>query len=319
MNSRTLTEALGGKWHGNYGTARCPAHDDRDPSLSIQDGDKAPLLKCHAGCDTANIIEELKRLGLWSSNNPDRRFLSGRTGNKTHAGQRYFSTDNRKRDLALAIWNESQTAENGLVKTYLHSRAITIPPPTSIRFHPNLKHYPTGLDLPCMVTAVQDVTGNIVGIHRTYLDLKGHKAKVTSPKMALGPIGGGLVRLASAHETLTIAEGVEDGLALMQMTGQPVWAALGTSGFKNAVLPSTVKTVVLAPDADPAGDTVVSTDQFSGRRVLHLRPPDGCDWCDVLSSFEERAGILEFDAGELRADAELAAFAEVVGAEVGDV
>jgi putative DNA primase/helicase len=32
--------------------ARCPAHNDPDPSLSIRDGDNGKLLvRCHAGCD----------------------------------------------------------------------------------------------------------------------------------------------------------------------------------------------------------------------------------------------------------------------------
>ena len=36
-DARPLTAQLGGKWHGAYGTACCPAHDDRNPSLSIRD------------------------------------------------------------------------------------------------------------------------------------------------------------------------------------------------------------------------------------------------------------------------------------------
>ena len=39
MNARELTAALGGKWHGRYGTARCPAHLDKTPSLTVRDGD----------------------------------------------------------------------------------------------------------------------------------------------------------------------------------------------------------------------------------------------------------------------------------------
>jgi len=30
-----LTRALGGRWYGRYGTARCVVHGDRNPSLSI--------------------------------------------------------------------------------------------------------------------------------------------------------------------------------------------------------------------------------------------------------------------------------------------
>jgi hypothetical protein len=42
----------GGKWD-----ACCPAHDDRNPSLSIAEGDNgAVLLKCFAGCETAAVV-----------------------------------------------------------------------------------------------------------------------------------------------------------------------------------------------------------------------------------------------------------------------
>lgn len=38
-------------------TARCPAHDDRNPSLSVREGDNgAVLIKCMAGCDTAAVV-----------------------------------------------------------------------------------------------------------------------------------------------------------------------------------------------------------------------------------------------------------------------
>ena len=39
MNSHEITKALGGSWNGSYGLAKCPAHDDRTPSLSIREGD----------------------------------------------------------------------------------------------------------------------------------------------------------------------------------------------------------------------------------------------------------------------------------------
>lgn len=41
-----------GKWK-----ACCPAHDDRDPSLSIRETDDGKvLLHCWAGCDTADVL-----------------------------------------------------------------------------------------------------------------------------------------------------------------------------------------------------------------------------------------------------------------------
>ena len=35
--------------------ARCPAHDDRSPSLSIAEGDKGLLIRCWAGCRVEEI------------------------------------------------------------------------------------------------------------------------------------------------------------------------------------------------------------------------------------------------------------------------
>ncbi len=43
-----------------YWLARCPAHDDSNPSLSISEGDQGQvLLKCHAGCGTEDIVSAL--------------------------------------------------------------------------------------------------------------------------------------------------------------------------------------------------------------------------------------------------------------------
>ncbi len=37
----------------------CPAHDDNMQSLSINDGDKKILLKCHRGCETSDILAKI--------------------------------------------------------------------------------------------------------------------------------------------------------------------------------------------------------------------------------------------------------------------
>ena len=44
-NARSLTDALDGRWHGSYGTACCPAHEDLDPSLSITERDGKAALR----------------------------------------------------------------------------------------------------------------------------------------------------------------------------------------------------------------------------------------------------------------------------------
>lgn len=39
--------------------ARCPAHEDRSPSLSIREGERGILLRCFAGCSFAAIVDAL--------------------------------------------------------------------------------------------------------------------------------------------------------------------------------------------------------------------------------------------------------------------
>jgi hypothetical protein len=52
-----LVEVLSAKRNGNGWRAKCPAHDDHQPSLSIHEGaDGRVLLKCFGGCATADIV-----------------------------------------------------------------------------------------------------------------------------------------------------------------------------------------------------------------------------------------------------------------------
>lgn len=44
---------------GNGYVGVCPAHDDREASLGVTEGDEALLVKCHAGCDTESVLTEM--------------------------------------------------------------------------------------------------------------------------------------------------------------------------------------------------------------------------------------------------------------------
>ncbi|UNF29700.1 hypothetical protein MNL13_02735 [Bartonella krasnovii] len=45
INARGITNALWGIWHGRYGSARCPAHNDQLPSLSLSNGHDGRLFR----------------------------------------------------------------------------------------------------------------------------------------------------------------------------------------------------------------------------------------------------------------------------------
>ncbi len=45
--------------HKDAWTARCPAHEDRSPSLSVRLTSDRILLHCHAGCDVEDVLRAL--------------------------------------------------------------------------------------------------------------------------------------------------------------------------------------------------------------------------------------------------------------------
>jgi putative DNA primase/helicase len=275
-----LTSRLGGRWHGSFGTCRCPLHDDREPSLSIRDGERAPLLTCHAGCDRRTIIGELLRSGLWSR--------AAQYQPEPGTKPRRPAADTRR--LAVAIWRGSRPIAGTPAERYLRGRAIRTEIPPSLRYHPRLKHSDTGRLLPAMVAAVQAPDRSIAAIHRTFLMGDGTgKAQVPSPRKMLGAVRGGAVRLAIAGFELGIGEGLETCLAFQQVTGVSTWAALSTSGMRSVILPPLplAATVLLVVDLDPAGEDAAQAAAArlsrEGRRVRLARPVVGNDMADALA------------------------------------
>ena len=54
------------RWRGDHKfSACCPAHDDRNPSLSVSAVGGKILLKCFAGCTQEKVIGALRDMGLW--------------------------------------------------------------------------------------------------------------------------------------------------------------------------------------------------------------------------------------------------------------
>ena len=164
--AQAIAKALGGRKAGAAWMARCPAHDDRAPSLSIADArDGKVLVRCHAGCDQRDVIAALRARGAWKVMNQ----CAGRLCNKAdHPGE--TRRDALKRtETALAIWSASESAEGTPVEAYLRSRGLAIPVPPSIRFHAGLRHLSETV-WPAMVALVRHgIDGKPVGIHRTFL------------------------------------------------------------------------------------------------------------------------------------------------------
>lgn len=215
-----------------------------------------------------------------------------------------------KIEAARDIWRQGLEWRGTLVETYLRARGVCPPADyhlPKLRFAPRLKwRGPTKKEdqhFPAQLAAVQDVTGRITGIHRTYLTPDGQgKAPVSPAKRMLGEMWGSAIRLSPAGRVMGIAEGIETGLAVrLARPDLPVWAAgsLGNvagGGDQDAprrrhparpdkwlpspipdmdrpglILPPGVEELLILADADGDRPTCEALVERAARRYAHRR------------------------------------------------
>ena len=296
--AQTITAALRGKWCGTYGMARCPAHDDGSPSLSIKDGTATELLlHCFAGCRFQDIADALRRMDLMPGREagdgprPARR-LEPRPVDPDPEEER----KERKRRRILATWQAGEPVTVDRAGRYLQARGLAIdnlPPTLRQGFS---KNEITGPDLPCLIAAIAGEKPNVTAIQRIFLtDDWSSKAPLGVPKQTLGPMGSGAVRLALPGEVLGIAEGIETALAAMQLHGIPTWAALMAGRLEKIWIPPRVKRLVIFADNDKTGlEHAVAARQAHAEtgRTIEVKAPDRekWDWADVALAMAKERG-----------------------------
>ena len=150
MTAETIAKTLGGRRAGSGWVARCPTHDDRTPSLSIEDADSDKVLvHCHAGCDQGSVIAVLQARGLLHQKGLHPKRVAARTTATSQQGR----DDSKRTEKALCVWRVSTPALDTLVESYLAARKLYLSPPPTLRFHTGLKH-PAGGVWPAMVALV---------------------------------------------------------------------------------------------------------------------------------------------------------------------
>jgi hypothetical protein len=250
---------------------------DRNPSLLIKDGDHAVLLKCFAGCDRLDILAELRRRGFIDQIDEHRR--------RNPAPAAELIPTHTASPEALDLWRAAQPIADTPVAQFLAARGLTITPPPSLRatILLHLKRYP----LPAMVAAVQAPDRRIIAVQRTLIDPRGdRKAQVHVPRLTIGALGWGAIRLAAATDVLGLAEGTEKALAAMQLFGVPCWATLGTR-MSRVWIPEYVRELHIFGDNDEPGRVAAGrTGQGHRHRKVVLRfPPEQFkDWDDVTQA-----------------------------------
>lgn len=223
---------------------------------------------------------------------------------------------------ARRLFAASKPLTGSLAATYLRSRSITrVSDLPALRFHPRCYYRPNEDDVPgtpgafpALIAAVTDDDGIQTGTHRTWLDPSGGmKAKIASPRRAMGNILGNAVRFGLADDVLISGEGIETLLSLREVLPYLPMAAATSSAHLAAIqFPPTLRRLYVARDRDSAGDAAfaILTDrtQAAGIELVSLMP-DFADFNDDLRhhgasalSQRVRLQLLEQDRTRFSAD-----------------
>ena len=221
----------------------------------------------------------------------------------------------RAADRAARIFSESKPIAGTLAEVYLRRRGIFLKPAMAadLRFAAGLEYrgypdhdaneeIPLGV-FPCMVAAIRNVAGEIVGLHRTYLD-PNEPAKLKPPgdtrqnkaKKSFGTVMGGAIRLGPIKPIMAIGEGIEtttswydlgvgpDDVGLLcaisrgNLAGHPTAYVPHPSGRgtipngrpdmdrPGIILPDEVQEVILLVDADLDPSTIAAHIMTAARR-----------------------------------------------------
>ena len=271
---RSIVEALGGKWSTAGGMCRCPAHNDRTPSLSVRMGTRNLLFHCFSGCETRDVLAALRR--------------GGRVRKSDRSAVDLLATEatGPTAEIIAQLWNAGRATEGTLADRYLRSRRIAAND-AQLRFHPRVQVGSRSLATfhPALLAAVRDDSG-VIAVHRTLLDAEtaGHAA-IDRPKRMLGRPLAGAVRLGEPKSVLGIAEGLETALSAAALLDIQVWAVLGNERFGKVSIPQTVRKLIVLPDRDAGGERAAALAQTQARDGLAIEtrwPPAGAnDWNDV--------------------------------------
>jgi len=291
MDARSIAEALTGKNlpRRDYYVVCCPCHDDKRPSLSISDGDKGLVVKCHTGCDPLDILAAIRR-------------RVGTSKPSDSPGQRREKPEHTVEETLAYVekhWRRTVPLPDTTGDRYLIKRKV------DVRLIPDHGGFRWLRDCPwgernktgCIVARYSDaLTGELRGLWR--------RPPIDGVKpMSLGPHKGCVIRLWPDEDVtagLVIGEGPITAAAAalnIEHKGtllQPAWAAGNRGNLADFPVLAGVDALTILVDADepdpkePRGWGQAAAAQCAkrwheaGRYVVRLTPDElGKDFADL--------------------------------------
>lgn len=233
---------------------------------------------CGVTVDERGGVAHCFRCGLVETTRGERRTPSV----QRHVPRRGSHRHETLSDYWQQIWRSCGPI-SGVARDYLEVRCCVVPPSNGhLRWHPKLRHWPSGYEGPALVALVTNaLTGAPMTLHRTWIRADGRKADVDPARMLLGEHRkkGGVVRLWLDEQpaSLGVAEGIETALSLAH-AHRPVWATLDAGNLSALAVLQPVRELLIAADHDEAGIAAANACArrwtSAGRAVRIAMPPD---------------------------------------------
>ena len=187
----------------------CPAHGDKNPSLSVTDSADGIAVHCHAGCGYQAVKDELRARGLLPEREPangQRRPLNGTARPAGGKGS----------GLPAHIWSKSRHDQEAaeIIRKAFALRGIEL---EEIPLNMRLNEYKGQLSIVCAMRHpfAAEAAEAPAAVHLTLLDAEGRKCETRYQ----GAKKGLAVLLYNDSRSLVIGEGLETTLSAMQAMG----------------------------------------------------------------------------------------------------
>ncbi|MBS3955793.1 MAG: toprim domain-containing protein [Methylomicrobium sp.] len=245
-------------------------------------------------------------LGLSSDSHQPQRIVH----RKAHFDQCKSSiNDDKIRALLRTVWQESKSIHHPdaePVRLYLQSRGLDgwLPNWPSLRFHPKMQYRNEDNQVigyfPAMLALVEK-DNRAITIHRSFLTGDGRKAPVESPKKLMPVpadrlIVGSGIRLGNPGRVLSVTEGIETALSVIEATGMVTWPLISSTLMSHFIIPQGVEKLIIWSDLDRTHAGTFAAQKLAERAKtqgiqVEIREPSGSlpidaksiDWLDVLN------------------------------------
>lgn len=325
---------------GSELTGLCPFHADRNVG-SFMVNDAKGLFKCFSCGEAGNSIDFLVKyqrldfmealetlensagLSALDFNNPELLAKIERQREQREAEAAKDAESRRSR--AASLWRGAvPIGSNGKATpalAYLIGRGLDFPRlgrlPGALRYRPDIGHPDfkgqKNNRHPAMIAAIFGLSGQVIGCHRTYLDISGwdHAKRagtvtkmdgVSDAKLTLGPSLGGHIpiwkgqhrhplRDIPAGTDIYLSEGIEDAASVaVADPRRRVICGVSLSKLGGIELPAQMGRLVLIGQNDDMGsaaadaiERAIAAHQERGRRVAMMMPPPNYkDFNDLL-------------------------------------